>query len=344
MDNHQIYRKLTYNIQTQITKFKEKKISEDQFNQRLILNLSSLCFFLKDREKRKKNQSNNKTEILNQTILDVFVPYSKLTSILKNKIDEINAIEEEGILDNIEELDNPLLDLTLDNKNNNNNDHFQLNESEIYINPTNTDKYLMDDSQSVNMSFFSKPIESPVSIISNPALNQNKSKEAKNIRDTTHRGTSTKISNLPTSISGGSDQSSSGLKSNSSEIKEAMDEFKLTISEKVIYDAVKATNIDFLRGCYYVYDKMKPEDPNEIDNLKAFYLNQFKTFLLNLGITEKKMYENCIRSIIYNQKPLAFSDFLECCLQIIYLDYEHSYLKYKCNIFILIFSSTSFNH
>lgn len=335
MDNHrQIYRKLTNNIQLQITKFQEKKISQDQLNQRLLLNLSSLCFFLKNRENCKKNES-NKTEILNDTILDVFVPYSKLSSILRKKIDEIDTIEEEGILDNMEELDNPLLDITLDNKQNN-NDHLLLNESEIYINPSNNDKYLIDDSQPVNMSFFSKPIESPVNIISNATVNSGGAKEFKNNIDTTTRGTSTKMSNLPTSISGGSDESSSGLKSNSSEIKEAIDEFKPTISEKIIYDAVKTTNLDFLRGCYYVYEKMKPENPNDIDNLKAYYLNELKTFLLYLGVTDKKMYENCIRSVIYNQKHLAFDDFLECCLQIILLDFEHSYLKYKCNIFKLI--------
>ena len=83
MDNQTIYTKLTYNIQSQITKFNENKLSKETLNQKLLVDLSSLCFFLKNREKKKESQP---TKELNETILDVYVPYSKLSKILKQKL------------------------------------------------------------------------------------------------------------------------------------------------------------------------------------------------------------------------------------------------------------------
>ena len=63
MDNKTIYTKLTCNIQSQITKFNENKISKDALNQRLLVDLSSLCFFLKEREKQKETEPKKELKV-----------------------------------------------------------------------------------------------------------------------------------------------------------------------------------------------------------------------------------------------------------------------------------------
>ena len=40
-----LYRKFTFNIQNTISQFSDKKISRNELNQKLLLNLSSLIFF-----------------------------------------------------------------------------------------------------------------------------------------------------------------------------------------------------------------------------------------------------------------------------------------------------------
>ena len=71
-------------------------------------------------------------------------------------------------------------------------------------------------------------------------------------------------------------------------------------------------------------------------NDKISYMNGFKEFLFTIGITEKTMYDNAIRAIIYNTEPLCFRELLECCVNILKLDFEQTYIKYKCKRFFII--------
>ena len=325
MDNKTIYTKLTCNIQSQITKFNENKISKDALNQRLLVDLSSLCFFLKEREKQKETEPKKG---LNETILDVYVPYSKLSHILKQKLESINPIEEEGILDQIEDLD--LLDQNSSKQDIHNElDTFIIDESEIDAQPAN-DKYLLDDSQSVHMSFFNKPLETNLNI------RPSGSNASTNFKDTlssmlSNRNGNTISSRVPTTVSGGSDDSSGGLK-NSSQVKEAIEEFKTILPEKLIIEGIKYGNIDLLKGSMFIYNKLKECYNKQAE--KVIFLHRFKAFILNLGITDKTMYESCIRGFIYNKKSMDFVDFFECCLKIMKLDFEQKYIKYKCIFYI----------
>lgn len=331
MDSKSIYTKLTYNIQSQITKFNEKKLSKDTLNQRLLVDLSSLCFFLKNREKQKEVEPKKE---LNETILDVYVPYSKLSYILKQKLESINPIEEEGILDKIDEFDIDLLEQNSSKIDIHNDlENLIMDDNEIDAQPAN-DKYLLDDSQSVNMSFFNKPLETNTNI-SPSKCESNASTAFKESLSSmlANRNGNTISSRVPTTVSIGSDDSSGGMK-NSSQVKEALEEFKNILPEKLIIEGIKFSNIDVLKGSYFIYNKLKecPEDYKLSE--KVIFLYKFKTFVLNLGITDKTMYESCIRNFIYNKKTMDFVDFFECCLKIMKLDFEQNYIKYKCMSYI----------
>ena len=329
IDNKTIYTKLTYNIQSQITKFNENKISKDSLNQRLLVDLSSLCFFLKSRENKKETVPKKE---LNETILDVYVPYSKLSHILKQKLESINPIEEEGILDKIDELDIDLLEQNSSKQDIHNDlESLIIDDSEIDVQPTN-DKYLLDDSQSVHMSFFNKPLET------NSHIRPSQSNASTNFKDTlssmlSNRNGNTISSRVPTTVSGGSDDSSGGMK-NSSQVKEAIEEFKNILPEKLIVEGIKYGNIDVLKGSLFMYNKLKECPEYNEHSEKVIFLNRFKEFILNLGITDKTMYESCIRGFIYNKKNMDFVDFFECCMKIMKLDFEQNYIKYKCMFYI----------
>ena len=59
------------------------------------------------------------------------------------------------------------------------------------------------------------------------------------------------------------------------------------------------------------------------------FINQFKSFILDIGISDKKFYEQCIREIIYNKSELKFGEFLECFKKLVNLKFDQIYLKYK---------------
>ena len=136
---------------------------------------------------------------------------------------------------------------------------------------------------------------------------------------------------MPTTVSGGSDDSLGGLK-NSSQVKEAIEEFKTILQEKLIIEGIKYGNIDLLKGSMFIYNKLKECYNKQAE--KVIFLHRFKAFILNLGITDKTMYESCIRGFIYNKKSMDFVDFFECCVKIMKLDFEQNYIKYKCIFYI----------
>ena len=69
LDN-KIYRRLTMNIQNKMAKFKEGKSTKDRLNNQLIINISSLCKFIKktvekkvEEEKKREKRKLEKIEL-----------------------------------------------------------------------------------------------------------------------------------------------------------------------------------------------------------------------------------------------------------------------------------------
>ena len=53
IENDKIYRKLTINMQNKMAKFKEGRSTKSRLNDQLIINISSLCRFLRKKEEQK---------------------------------------------------------------------------------------------------------------------------------------------------------------------------------------------------------------------------------------------------------------------------------------------------
>lgn len=157
MDSKSIYTKLTYNIEKCISKFKQGKLNASSLEEQLLINISSLCNLLQKREKEKQNTDN-----INETILDVFVPFSRLSSTLQKKLESYNINEPKEFEKDLEIVGVPFLleETELFEPNSQVKDFSRLmdEESEIIDSKQNTN--YLDDNQSLSMSLFNQPIDS----------------------------------------------------------------------------------------------------------------------------------------------------------------------------------------
>ena len=405
MDSEKIYRRLTENIQNKMAKYKEGRSTKDSLNDQLIINISSLCRFLRKREeekikediergKRKEEKDklqleldkthklmleqerkekalarkaekqagkkktkikpklseemqklkNQKVEIekkikaleeeeqndLNQTILDVFVPYSRLTKSLQVKLEALSnpIIEEENEGDKEMSLDGEAINLdnSLDHEKIANliadedaEDDIFDGEGDLLMKNANTD-YLNNDDLSISMSLFNKPLGFDDFDDNNISIKK-KGTEKESIRST--KVSSDLIVNAPVKIEVNKEE----------ELMLANEEFKNILKPKVIKEIVNDMSYDYIKYMYTLFKRMKQnsnENENESNQSKSLnFINQFKSFILDIGISDKKFYEQCIREIIYNKNELEFGEFLECFKKLINLKFDQTFLKYK---------------
>lgn len=406
MDSEKIYRRLTINIQNKMAKYKEGRSTKDSLNDQLILNISSLCRFLRKREeekikedieKEKRKQEKEKLQLelekihklmleqekkekalakkgdkpvkkktkvkpklseemlklkneknklekqiklieeeelndLNQTILDVFVPYSRLTKSLQAKLESINnpIIEEEneGEKDMSLEGDAINLDNSLDHEKIANliadedaeDDAFDA-DGDILMKNANTE-YLNNDDLSISMTLFTKPLGFDGE--ENNILAKNNTEKI-SIKDSKSNNDLIEI---------GSEKNFPKIEINKEEeLKLANEEFNNILKPKVIKETVNEMSYDYIKCMYSLFKKMKLnsiDDENETSQIKSLnFINQFKSFILDIGISDKKFYEQCIREIIYNKNELEFGEFLECFKKLINLKFDQTFLKYK---------------
>ena len=357
-----IYRRLTENIQNKITNFKEGKTTKDKLNDQLTLNIVSLIKFIQKNEEEKKrleelnkNNDNNEEENededidneVNDTILDVFVPYSRLARSLQLKLESINIIDENQEFEKdfiLEENDFIMNDSdneeNVDKKKLTNFIEDDEDDNIISNNINNNNMNFLDESMSLmNMSLFNQPIDKdnydPFSI-GKSGINNLNNNNNNNINSIPLVENDNIINNENSLNKKSNIDKIQYNKKKEEEIKIAYNEFKNELKEKLIIETIKEMNIDYLRYMYAIYKKMKEScDNKELNEYKGLkYINQFKSFVLEIGISDKKFYEQCIREIIYNKNIFEFSEFLECFRKLLNLKYDQTFLKYKFLFYI----------
>jgi hypothetical protein len=410
MDSEKIYRRLTENIQNKMAKYKEGKSTKDSLNDQLIINISSLCRFLRKREEEKikedlerekrriekdklqleldkihksmieqekkekamqkksekpkkktktkpklseemlklkneKNEVEKKMKLieeeelndLNQTILDVFVPYSRLTKSLQLKLESITnpIIEEENEGEKEISLDGEAINLdnSLDHEKIANlianedaeEDAFDA-DGDLLMKNANTD-YLTNDELSISMSLFNKPLGF------DDFDNNDNNILKKNPLPSNEKESIVPNKNNDPNINPPEKMSIKFEVNKEEELKLANEEFKNILKPKVIKEVVNEMSYDYIKYMYILFQKMKKksnEDEIETNQSKSLnFINQFKSFILDIGISDKKFYEQCIREIIYNKNELEFGEFLECFKKLINLKFDQTFLKFK---------------
>jgi hypothetical protein len=89
MNTNEIYQKISENIIHQLRTFKKREINPKILNENLILNLSSMCKFLKGKE------------TVNNSTMDVYLPASRFEFAVNNKIRGSNFTVEESKNENL---------------------------------------------------------------------------------------------------------------------------------------------------------------------------------------------------------------------------------------------------
>ena len=402
LEDEKIYRRLTINLQNKMAKFKEGHSTKDRLNTQLIINISSLCRFLrkneeykrkkeeekeirkmkklelenevakikklildqekmdkkkKDKEKaknRNKNELNTKKlseevqklrkqkcEIEEQiktleneeiessytTILDVFVPYSRLTKFIQNKLESLNEEipEEEDEGDNNLSLEGNETDLNNILGDGKITDLIDDEDAEDDLNANANTEYLTNDNLSISISLFQKPIGFEEFKSNDKVLNNQKD----NFSDKdSFKNSKTFNEQIMPQID------------KKEELIKANEEFEGILKPKEIKEIVYDMSYDYIKYMRKLFYKMKAnseENTNEANSQTKTlnFINQFKSFILDIGISDKKFYEQCIREIIYNKSELKFGEFLDCFKKLLNLKFDQIFLKYKFLLYIV---------
>ena len=316
-EQKRIYQRLTENIQNKISNFKEGKSTKNHLNEQLIINICSLCRFLQKRKQEKQKQidkiknekdnlkiNNLNNDNLNETILDVFVPYSRLNKTLQMKLDSLNVVDEED--EDGEKLEDNLIA---------NEDEILEQNSDYNINKNL--EYLYEN-RSLSMSLFNQPFENY-----DPFEQNNNFLKINNKNDNNNNNNNNNDNKDDDFINKKKDEVSKGNIT-----------FKEHLKEKVIKTVINEMSYDYISYMLGIFNKLNYYNKN--DNSKfsdkkenLTFINIFKNFILELGVSDKKFYEQCVREIIYNKKNFHFNEFLDCFKRLLNLKYEQTFLKYK---------------
>ena len=264
---------------------------------------------------------------LNQTILDVFVPYSRLTKLMQLKLESLNneIIEEEDGNDFFVDENGLNLENSMDHEKIAN---LIADEDDEIIDPVSDlqNDYLNNDNLSISMSLFNKPLEDPFLMNSHSSINNLKKQK------TVDNENSLVFENNNNNNKDNNNNLKNDVNKNE-QLKMAMDAFNDIIKPKQIKEVIYDMSYDYLIYMYHIYKKMKEKSDDvedESSQTKSLnFINQFKAFVLDIGISDKKFYEQCIREIIYNKNELEFGEFLECFKKLINLKFDQTFLKYK---------------
>ena len=316
-EQKRIYQRLTENIQNKISNFKEGKSTKNHLNEQLIINICSLCRFLQKRKQEKQKQidkiknekdnlkiNNLNNDNLNETILDVFVPYSRLNKTLQMKLDSLNVVEEEENEGEFKKLEDNLI----------------ANEDEIIEENSdeNVNKNLeyLYENRSMSMSLFNQPFENY-----DPFEQNNNFLKINNKNDNNNNNNN-------------DNKDDDFINKKKDEVSKGIITFKEHLKEKVIKTVINEMSYDYISYMLGIFNKLNYYNKN--DNSKfsdkkenLTFINIFKNFILELGVSDKKFYEQCVREIIYNKKNFHFNEFLDCFKRLLNLKYEQTFLKYK---------------
>jgi len=314
-EQKRIYQRLTENIQNKISNFKEGKSTKNHLNEQLIINICSLCRFLQKRKQEKQKQidkiknekdnlkiNNLNNDNLNETILDVFVPYSRLNKTLQMKLDSLNVVDEED--EDGEKLEDNLIA---------NEDEIIEQNSDENINKNL--EYLYEN-RSMSMSLFNQPFENY-----EPFEQNNNFLKINNKNDNNNNNNN-------------DNKDDDFINKKKDEVSKGIITFKEHLKEKVIKTVINEMSYDYISYMLGIFNKLNYYNKN--DNSKfsdkkenLTFINIFKNFILELGVSDKKFYEQCVREIIYNKKNFHFNEFLDCFKRLLNLKYEQTFLKYK---------------
>lgn len=122
----------------------------------------------------------------------------------------------------------------------------------------------------------------------------------------------------------------------------------LDLNKKNTKKYTTTMNLKYITLVYYHYAKIYSESINEmtllepLDNSegsnkidKFLFVKLFKKFILSCGISHKKIYDECVRNILYLKKDITLEEFIPTLDPILSPGSSNSIIKYKFLLMIL---------
>ena len=118
----------------------------------------------------------------------------------------------------------------------------------------------------------------------------------------------------------------------------SFDKYISYLNENIGDKIIKEFGSLFLDNVIYTFEVIKKAgntflmNPNNSrmtivrNNVYVVDMEKFKSFLLEIGMSDMLLYNDCIRNVIYNKSDFIFQDFINRAKQIMNVDYEHNYL------------------
>jgi len=361
-----IYSSITQSITNDIALFKNNEKSKEDFNKDLIIKMSLLLNLSKELESKNetllKNQEKeierllredeekkilfpkNKRDpfessddendeedyilnILTNPILQVYIPMGQISFSLEDTIlvkHKGKLIIDENLINKKKELnednENNIIDLSfeepiiiLDNKKNDNEkDYISLlsnNDDDLNNNFDNKDNINLKDLESDDPIIF---------------LNDKNKNDIPYIQ--TKKNYTISLNNDFKKIEKYSQGDFIILNNNSY--------FKLPLK---IYDFyIKQMHLTYLNKMFEIYNKIKTKSEIAKYCEEKMFLNLTKIYLLQGGISDKKIYEDTLRNLVYKGENCDFESFLNCFLKILKLEDDNLIIKYKFLLYILV--------
>ena len=323
MSTWQIYTSTTESLMNETTNYKNGLLSQEIFNQKMLLNLSYLIYAL-NKEKVSQKESN--------PTLDFFFPVSQLSYTMESQLNNKTA---EPVSNEVEKEEMFRLSSTA-------KDDYEIQFEESPIIPqsnhndsTKTDSFeeVLDiDDNNWNCTNYIR-LSGKFDLYSDEmkfSFGRNEHRDSPQITG----GTLSPLTSIRKTR-----YSSWNLKvpKRSIKIKESdyEEEFKGFLAKKTVRNFINDMNANYIRYMLIHYTRIKSLAEKAFFCEDKMFLNLVKEFLLTIGVVDNKLYEDTLRNIIYQKGPCDFESFILSFNKLLKLKDEYSIIKYKFLLYIV---------
>ena len=285
---------------------------------------------ISEEETLQKNKLNN---LINPT-LDFYIPFNILSLDYEKDFNSINNENNNNNEENKNKISN-FEDFPIQK-----ND-FSEEEKKSFINDLNNNIDDDDDFNNNNflinenldsISFTDKKIESSnINIINENEenyFNNNNNNNSNSINNRNTKNNSNEIENIKEFEIINEEKFNSNLITKFEAQNLYKNEFKNILSEKTFNYYINYMNFDYLKYMLVVYTKIKNKSMLMFMCEDKMFLNLIKIFILHVGISDKKTYEDILRNLVYKTN-ISFENFLEIFLKILKMNEEFLINKMK---------------
>ena len=111
-------------------------------------------------------------------------------------------------------------------------------------------------------------------------------------------------------------------------------EFEPFLNKKTLKNYLEEMNDNYLRYMLFHYQRVKRLSNDIFICEEKMFLNLIKVFILEIGISDRKIYEDTLRNLVYKKNNYDFENFLSCFMKILKTRDDNCIIKYKFLLYV----------